>query len=56
MFIPRRIVAGRYAGAVSEPLRISLRILGVLLLIVSLFCLVALGWPGPHAVAGAMGA
>jgi len=55
MFIPRRIVAGRYAGAVSEPLRMSLRILGLLLLIVSLSCLVALFWPGPRAVAEAMG-
>lgn len=39
----------------SEPLRISLRILGLLLLIISLCCLVALFWPGPHAVAVAMG-
>lgn len=55
MFIPRRIRVGRYAVAVSEPLRIGLRILGLLLLIVSLFCLFALVWPGPYAVAEAMG-
>jgi len=55
MFIPRRILTGRYADAVSEPLRIGLRILGSLLLIVSLFCLVALIWPGSREVAEAMG-
>jgi hypothetical protein len=33
----------------------GLRILGLLLLIVSLCCLVALAWPGPRAVAEAMG-
>jgi ABC-type nitrate/sulfonate/bicarbonate transport system permease component len=55
MFIPRRILTGRYADAVSEPLRISLRLLGLVLLIVSLCCLVALVWPGPREVAEAMG-
>jgi hypothetical protein len=55
MFIPRPIRTGRYAGAVSEPLRMGLRVLGLLLLIVSLCCLVALVWPGPRAVAEAMG-
>ena len=38
-----------------EPLRISLRILGLVLVILSLSCLLALVWPGPHAVAEAMG-
>ncbi|WP_328357220.1 hypothetical protein OG976_02065 [Mycobacterium sp. NBC_00419] len=38
-----------------EPLRIGLRILGLVLLIVGLCCLVALAWPGPVRVAEAMG-
>lgn len=38
-----------------EPLRISLRILGLVLLIVAVGCLVALVWPGPFRVAEAMG-
>ena len=39
----------------SEPLRMTLRLVGLLLLILSLCCLVALVWPGPYAVAEAMG-
>lgn len=38
-----------------EPLRIALRILGLVLLIVGLSCLVGLFWPGPWEVAEAMG-
>lgn len=39
-----------------EPLRIALRVLGLVLVIVGLSCLVALFWPGPREVAEAMGA
>jgi hypothetical protein len=40
---------------VPEPVRISLRLLGLVLLILGAACLVLLFQPGPHAVAEAMG-
>lgn len=38
-----------------EPLRIALRLLGLVLLLVSVACVTALFWPGPAGVAEAMG-
>jgi hypothetical protein len=40
---------------VREPLRVALRLLGLLLLLLSLGCAVALIWPGPGRVADLMG-
>jgi hypothetical protein len=40
---------------VPQPVRISLRLLGLALLILGAACLVLLVQPGPHAVAEAMG-
>ncbi|OFJ50489.1 hypothetical protein [Mycolicibacterium grossiae] len=38
-----------------EPLRIALRVLGLVLLLVSVGCLVLLVWPGPGRVAEVLG-
>jgi hypothetical protein len=40
---------------VPEPLRVTLRLLGLVLLIVSVVCLVLIVKPGPYAVAEALG-
>jgi hypothetical protein len=40
---------------VREPLRVALRLLGLVLLLLSLGCAVALIWPGPGRVADVMG-
>jgi uncharacterized membrane protein HdeD (DUF308 family) len=40
---------------VPEPVRVALRLLGLVLLIAGVACLVLLVQPGPHAIAEAMG-
>ncbi len=39
-----------------EPVRVTLRLLGLILLVTGVVCGVLLVWPGPFAVAEAMGA
>lgn len=45
----------RYRDAVSEPARIALRLLGLILLVAGVVCAVLLVWPGPGAIAARLG-